>query len=373
MDTSICIAHGERLGLESGGTVRVVSLAKSLADNGFDVHLVAPKPSNANNIPDGLDEINFHPVSVSANGIIDQLPRAFLISKKAKKITQQHNAMLQIERGTLAGVATLLGCSNYIVDLHDIGFNGPLFSSLPLSIAFKKFVYQMEKRGVQHAKRVIAVSNGMKQFVKDEWGVPDDSVDIIYNGVRSNILEFIYEEEEVDGMISFIGSLNYNIDYEKILKLALEVKNVNIHIIGKGYKLAELAKAVRNKGINNITVHGFLPDKDAYSFIRQSQVCIFPVMNTHHTKMAQHMKCLDYGAFGKAIATDRDGTANILEEHKAALVSDPGNPDEFVENVRQLLNNKKLRKQLGENAKKLVKDFTWEEQGKKLVEIYTNE
>jgi glycosyltransferase involved in cell wall biosynthesis len=81
------------------------------------------------------------------------------------------------------------------------------------------------------------------------------------------------------------------------------------------------------------------------------------------------MKGFDYGALKKASATDRDGTANILESHDAALISDPGKPEEFILNVRELLNDEAKRSRLGQRARKVAEKFTWERQGEKLVKL----
>lgn len=371
MGPSICIAHGEALSIEGGGTVRVVSLACALERNGFDVHLVAPSSNNKDREPPELDQLAFHPVNISVHGPIDQLPRAILVLQEAKSVAQEYDAILQVERATLAGVATYLGCSDYVLDLHDIGFNGPLYGNMPFSGLISKFVYHMEKRGVQHAREVIAVSERMAEFVQNEWGAADDSIHIIHNGIRSKVSSFADNDvSETPGQVSFIGSLNYNIDYDKLLKLAETIEEATIHIIGDGYKREELETAVQQRGIENVIVHGFLPDEEAYDILRRSQVCIFPLEDTHHTRVAQHMKGLDYGALGKAIATDRDGTAELLADHDAALVSDPGNPDEFIANVRTLLEDEKLRSRLGQNAKELATDLTWNNQGDQLADMY---
>lgn len=46
---------------------------------------------------------------------------------------------------------------------------------------------------------------------------------------------------------------------------------------------------------------------------------------------------------------------------------------EFIENVRILLEDGKLREKISSNAKRLVKDFSWEKQGEKLVRMYEDE
>jgi glycosyltransferase involved in cell wall biosynthesis len=62
--------------------------------------------------------------------------------------------------------------------------------------------------------------------------------------------------------------------------------------------------------------------------------------------------------------------ARELKKHNAALVSERGKPDEFIRNVHILLKNKELRLKIGINARDWAKDFTWENQAKKLAKIY---
>ena len=369
MDKSVCIAHAENIGQESGGTIRVASLAEGLIKAGFEVHLVAPKPRSNTEIPDQLSEVEIHTIPVTSKGTLDQIPRALIVSWKARQVAKRHNAILQVERGTLAGFLTLFGESGYVLDLHDIGFNGPLYQNLPLSPLVTRFVEWMERQGVQKANEVIAVSEPMQRFVEKEWNATNTTV--IHNGVRPEILEYGTEQsmEPASNEVAFIGNLNHNIAYEKFCHLAEEIQDIHVHVIGNGVKRSKLEELVEDHNLNNIELHGYLPDKEAYHILMRAEVCIFPLKDTHHTKMAQHMKGFDYGALQKAIATDRDGTANILESHDAALVSDPGTPEEFISNTRELLNGKAKRNRLGQRARELAEEFTWERQGEKLVTL----
>lgn len=370
MNDCVCIAHAENIGHESGGTIRVASLAQSLVEADYEVHLVAPSPREGTEVPGRLSNVNIHIVPVTSRGTLDQVPRALTVSWKALRLTRSLNARLQVERATLAGFVSLLGGTDYVLDLHDIGFNGPLYRNLPLSPLVTRFVRRMERQGVKNAGKVIAVSEPMQRFVEDEWGATDTGV--IHNGVRSEILRFGAERSanQTDSDVAFIGNLNHNIAYEKFCKLAEEVKGIRIHVIGDGVKRSRLEKMVQERGLNNIEIHGYLPDEQAYTRLMKAAVCIFPLRDNHHTRMAQHMKGFDYGALGKAIATDRDSTANILEENDAALVSDPANPEQLVENVQALLDDERQRKELGQRAREIAETFTWKRQGQKLVELH---
>ena len=92
--------------------------------------------------------------------------------------------------------------------------------------------------------------------------------------------------------------------------------------------------------------------------------------------MLTSVKLFDYAALGKAMVLDDVSDSEIwkeFKEKKAALFSDPSNPDKFVECVQILLEDKKLRKEISLNAKKLVKNYTWEKMSEKLVELYKEE
>jgi glycosyltransferase involved in cell wall biosynthesis len=369
MADSVCIAHAENIGQGSGGTIRVASLAKELVKAGFEVHLVAPKPRSNTEIPDQLSEVEIHTVPITSKGTLDQIPRALAVSWQARKVAKKHDAILQVERGTLAGFVALMGETDYALDLHDIGFNGPLYQDLPLAPIVTRFVEWMERRGVQKANEVIAVSEPMRDFVEEGWEATNTAV--IHNGVRPEILQYGSEKsiKPESKEVAFIGNLNDNIAYEKFCLLAKEIEDIQVHVIGDGFERSTLESLVDAHDVENVEIHGFLPDEEAYRILMRAEVCIFPLEDTHHTRMAQHMKGFDYSALSKAIATDRDGTANILESYDAALISDPGVPQEFVENTRELLNDEKKRDRLGKRARKVAEQFTWDNQAKKLVEL----
>ncbi|MDW8034351.1 MAG: glycosyltransferase family 4 protein [Nitrososphaerota archaeon] len=366
----VVIAHGGNIGFHGGGTNRVLAFAKALAENGHEVYLVVPEPKGE--VPYDIKKlVKIYSVPVKARSLWDQAFRAVLVSLKAKKLAEKEKAILQIEHSTLGGIAASLGCSNYVLDIHDLEFDGPLYKSIPFA---PKVIYALEKKAVRKARKIIVVSKPMKDLIVNEWNVPEEKIVIIPNGYFSKKLEKFnaVTVDEKEGLISFLGVLTHNVDYNKIISLAKSRKDAHIHVIGDGPMRTNFINKIKRENVKNVMLHGFLPDDEAYSILAKSQVCIFPLINSVHTRVSMHMKTLDYAALGRAIATDRDATARIFEEHGAALVSDPANPDEFIGNVHRLLDDGSLRKRLGEKARIIVKNFTWEKQGEKLVKMYEN-
>lgn len=370
MSKTICIAHGGDVSEPSGGTNRVIAFATALRDAGFDVHLVVPSPKRE--FPEDLRDIKIHTVPIKARSIRDQIFRALLVSLKAKKIAKNNNAILQIEHSTLAGFATLVGCSNFVLDMHDLAIGSPMYLNLPFP-CIQNFIYNIEERAVSRASKIIVVSNPMKDFIIREWKIPEEKILVIPNGYfEKKFKNFDFEDvEESDSMISFLGTLHPKLDLDKIINLAKSLENSMIYIIGDGPARSELEQKIKGYNIKNIILMGRLPDKEVFNILAKSQVMILPEYYSLHTEVSCPVKLFDYAALGKAIVADNVAEmCRIFKENDAALVSDPENKEEFIGNVKRLLEDEGLRRRLGENARRLVKNFTWEKQGEKLVNMY---
>ena len=109
---------------------------------------------------------------------------------------------------------------------------------------------------------------------------------------------------------------------------------------------------------------------EAHRILAESQIAILPWKNIPATDFAFPVKGIIYAALEKAIVIDDCELARVLRSNNAALVSDRGKPEEFVENVHTLLENETLRVEIGINARNWAKDFTWENQAKKLAKVY---
>lgn len=368
---SICIAHGGDISDPCGGTNRVIAFVKSLHNNGLDIHLVVPRPKK--DFLEDLQDVKIYTVPIKEAGIKSQPARALLVSLKAKKIAKKNNAILHVEHSTLAGFATLIGCSDFVLDMHDLSDDDPQYLNLPFSNIVQKFICNFEKRAVNNASKIIVVSNPMKETIINKWAIPEEKIVVIPNGYFGDKFKNfnLDDVEETDGMISFLGSLGPKVDSDKIINLTKLQKNLKIYVIGDGPIRGGLEEKINKNGIKNIIFTGRLPYAEALELVAKSKVVIAPYLPSKSLDVSCPVKLFDYAALGKAIVADElSEICKLFKDNDAALVSDPTNPDEFVGNVHRLLEDKKLRKKLGENAKKLVKDYTWEKQGDKLVKLY---
>jgi len=357
------------LGKPGGNSSRVAGLATGLQKYGFEVELVIPKPTSKN-YPTNLDNIKMHQLPITANNsTINQIERAILLTYKAKKIKKKTKAILQFEHSLLGGFASLMGCRDFVLEARDIA--DPKWDLTYKHLS--KVVYNLEKYAVKKAIKVIVVSNSFKEFIKQEWNVPEEKIEVIPPGYFKSKIERLKTIEETKGLISYLGGLFSSLNVDKLIALAksLENKDTMLYIIGDGPLRRLFEQRVRDNGLNNVIFTGSLPIEEAYKLIAKSQITLLPFHRSLTTAFLEPIKVMDYAALGKAMVLDNvSDFIDFLGENDAALVSDPSNQDEFIRNVHTLLEDEQLRKRIGANAKRLLKDYSWENQAKKLARMY---
>jgi glycosyltransferase involved in cell wall biosynthesis len=370
--SAVCIVHGSDLSVPNGATDRVIAFVNGLTHAGYDVHLVVPKPKGT--LPKDVEGIKVHSISSGENGITNQITRATELSLAAKRIAKTTNALLQIEHSTLAGFASITGCSDFVLDMHDLCYTDPLYLNLPFSRIVQHCIYKTEERAVKKASKIIVVSKPMKNFVIDEWEIPEDRIEIIPSGFFASKISNNSSQNLVDPtVISRVGSLFVHLDVNAIIALAqsLQETDVKIHLIGGGVAENELKLKMKKYNLDNIIIREWVPYNEAIKIMKRSLLTFESIKDSMTTRLASPIKILNYAALGKPIVlSDVSELSKEFKKKNAALVSDPSDIDQFIENVHLLLDNAHLRNQLGNNALNLVHDYSWEKQGEKLAKIF---
>ena len=362
-----------------GDTCRIMAFASELKNNGMDVTIVAPKPIN-NEIMVDTHDINLAYIAVKQRGgsIMNLFKRTRALIKKAKEL-QKKNTIFFIEMSSIGGYFAIAGFSGYVLDVHGIVFDEISYATLPWYIPknfYRRYMAFVEKVAVKRAAKVITVSEAMAEFIIDEWKIPEDKISIIPNGYFASRVANIIEKgvKESKGMVTFVGLLAKWASVDKIIRVANLLKNeeATFYIVGDGtsnyfQELKELAHGYRSA---NVIFSGSVPINEAYEMIARSEVVLLPFPKSLCTDVACPIKVLEYMAFGKAMVLDEvSDISRSLKEKNAALVSDPDNEEEFAENIRLLLKDTALRKRIGDNAKILAEEYSWEIQGQKLAQV----
>lgn len=114
------------------------------------------------------------------------------------------------------------------------------------------------------------------------------------------------------------------------------------------------------KGHKNIHFIGFVNPKEIISILKQADILV----NTANHDIS--MKFLDYISAGKPILAYDDRPANFFKHKETAYLT-----RDFKQGIKELIENKKLRKKLSSNIKS-VKLYSWDQVAKIHLMLYKN-
>lgn len=195
----------------------------------------------------------------------------------------------------------------------------------------------------------------------------DRSLDlaVIPMGVDHNY--FSPSENDYQSQVLFTGTMNYFPNYDAVLYFCKEVfpiikqkiPDLSFYVVGNRphKKLMPLAS-------NDIVVTGYVPDVRPY--FNDSAVFVCPL----RSGSGMQAKNLEAMAMGVPIVTTSIGLEGLdAIPGKEIFVADT--PEDFADCVIRLINEPDLRREISENARKLVKTkYTWPEIVNGLNRIY---
>jgi len=364
---SLVIAHGGDVSYPTGGTNRVTAFASGLADEGFDVTLVVPEPDRE--LPERLADVELSPVSTPNSSILDEPVRALLIVRRAKRITNERDAMVQLEHSTLGGVGQLWGHREYVLDMHDLAHSSSRYGDLPLGGAVQRAIHGIETRAVTSAAEIVVVSENMRTLVCEELGLDPNAVTVIPNGYDAATVEPYRTEETVDGRVAFLGTLHPKLDTDAIFEIAELDEVEEMIVIGDGAKREELEREKVERGLLDLEIYGRLPDEEAFPLLARAEVAINPQTQSSLQEASSPVKLFYYAALGlPMVVTSGPSVAAELSEADAAEVVAPSGP--FASRVAEVLDDDERCARMGMNARERGTNFSWERRVDNLAELY---
>lgn len=363
--TDICIGHGGDVSSPSGGTDRVTALASGLQERGIDVTLVVPEPSGS--VSDRLENVAIHSVSVDGVGDISFV-RAAKIAREADRVADRENARLQIEHSTLAGVGTLVGASDYVLDMHDLGYARFDHVQHPLSSVLKRGVRWLERRAVRSAADIVVVSEYMQSALED-CGIDSEQVTVVPNGFFDERIESAEGLETVEGRVCFLGTLHPKVDIEAFREVA-SLSNVSeMVVIGDGAQRDSIESLA--KGDESIRVMGRLPDEEAFELLGSATVALNPQTQSELQRSSSPVKLYYYAALGlpMVVAPGPTVVEDLVEQDAAVTAT---GSEAVAKEVDRLLTDDERRASIGANARDASEAFRWTRRVDMFETIYRN-
>lgn len=242
--------------------------------------------------------------------------------------------------------------------------------SLGIKVLTRVVCYPIVKDLMEHSKVVTTVSNSVAQELKKYYGLCNSVV--VGNGVNEKEFTPIQKKKE-GNYVLYVGRLSYRKGLFDLLECAKQIvrgQDVKFVIVGKG----ELEKTIKSKIIkhrleNKIMLIGHVNYKKLIEIYQNATIFLLP---SHYeglpTVLLEAMSC---GL--PVVATAIGGCLDVIRDGYNGLIVPPRSPEKMFRAITMLLDDRKLMKMLGDNARKTIEEkYTWGKITDRIEAIYRN-
>ncbi|MBN2189631.1 MAG: glycosyltransferase [Candidatus Aureabacteria bacterium] len=198
--------------------------------------------------------------------------------------------------------------------------------------------------------RIIASSNGVRQYLIDKVGIQKDKINVIYNCI--NVADFRAAPNPAASdtvSIGALGHLHRQKGYEYLLDAAKMVSSsdpgARFSIGGSGPLKGRLQRRIAALGLEDkVRLAGFVDDAKAY--LKTIDIFVMPSLWEGFG-----ISALEAMASGRpVIVSDVAGLNELVEDGKSGLLVKPGDASGLAQKISMLCRDRDLRVELGKNA-----------------------
>jgi glycogen(starch) synthase len=246
----------------------------------------------------------------------------------------------------------------------------------------QSYIHGVERWITNRAERVIACSYYMREQIADIFGVDDERVAVIPNGIDPGDLpahdgselkrlrrEFAAPHEK---LVLLIGRLVY----EKGFQLALEampallerLRDIRFLVAGSGTHEPELRRQAADLGLmEHGTFLGWIGDDVLHSLYRIADVCVVPSIYEPFGLVA--LEAMASGC--PCIVADTGGLREVVPHEEAGLRFRARDPEALVEVAARVLSDNALGRRLVAEAYEHLRRFDWLDVAERTSALYS--
>jgi glycogen synthase len=245
----------------------------------------------------------------------------------------------------------------------------------------QSYIHGVERWITNRSDRVIACSFYMREQIADIFGVEDDGVSVIPNGIdprdlqpqdpgelRRLRLEFAEPDQK---LVLLVGRLVY----EKGFQLALEamprvaerVPGTRFLVAGSGTHERELRRQAQELGLmEQGTFLGWIGDDVLHSLYPIADICVVPSIYEPFGLVA--LEAMASGC--PCIVADTGGLREVVPHEEAGLRFRARDPEALAEMTVRLLGDENLGQRLVSEGLEHIRRFDWADIAEQTAEVY---
>ncbi|MFM9956716.1 MAG: glycosyltransferase [Phycisphaerales bacterium] len=231
-------------------------------------------------------------------------------------------------------------------------------------------VYDIERRGMHAAIRVMAVSMYTKSIVTQRYGVDPSKVHVVYNGIEAD--QFGAGDEQSiasrDKIVLFLGRITMQKGPEYFIaaakKVLEKVGNVKFIVAGSGDMDRRMIELAAEMGIGHkVLFTGFLRGKDVARVFRMADCYVMPSVSEPFG--IAPLEAISHDT--PVIISKQSGVSEVLTH---ALKVDFWDIHEMANKIIAVLKHPPLSQTLREHGQFEVRRLTWEGAAEKCLQSY---
>jgi len=230
---------------------------------------------------------------------------------------------------------------SYLIPKFDglIAVSDPVLSQLNQKVKYKKSL-EVIPNGVD-----IDFFNSKNQKIKK------------FDDEKINIL-FVGRFEKRKGLIYLVRAFGF---------LRKKNRNIRLLVVGDGDEKEKIEKYIKKRKILDIVFVGRVREKDLAKYYATADVCCFPSLYGESFGIV----LLEAMASGKPIAAfSNKGYKEVLVGKGARFLAEPKDDKELAEKINLLIENEKLREEMGKWGRQEAKKYSWENIADQTLKFY---
>ena len=391
--TKICFISPEYLPLSGGTGAYVYYLSRELLKHGNQISIVTGY-DEARDMKIN-DQLNLHFVKIFKAPIVKSFMFAASSFKKLNQIRE--TAGVDITHANLPLVPDFAVPQGFgktlVTTVHSTwegeaeAIRGEPYSRLNANEkflrSFKWFLRIFERRMLERAKRIIAVSDFTRRELHQYYGHYDRKVRVVHNGVDTEKFKPVEDKRKIKRELGFnpddivilsVGRLYARKGLftliESIPQVAKRFPNAKFVISGKGQsnEMNKLIAHAERVGVrDNIVFTGYFPDKKLPKLYQTAEIFAFPTFYEHHPFAV--LEALSSQL--PVVTTNVGGIPETITNGKNGFMCQPFDANEFSERITFLLEHPEAAKEMAFQARKtIVERFDWRLVVQKVLKVY---
>lgn len=371
-----------------GISPHVYYLSKNLAKNGVKVYVVTCDFPGAPE-HETIDGVEVYRTDSYKNPAPDFATWVYLMNMNMQK---EAAALVR----SIGGKVDVFHAHDWLVATAGIGlkhiFRKPFFATIHsteigrrngIHFDYERMIHETEAWLTYEAWKVICCSDYMVSHVRWAFGLPEDKLVMVPNGVNTEVYDknekedlsqfrkrFALPDEKI---VLFVGRLVYEKGIHVLVSAmpkVLEKANAKLVIVGNGYMKEQLSSLVAKIGLERkVMFTGFVDDDTLRKLQMSADVSVVPSLFEPFGIVALEAMA----AKSPVVVSDTGGLSEIVEHDVSGVKVYVNNPDSLAWGITKVLTDEGYANWIRINAyKKIQEKYNWDKIAQQTRGMYEN-